>query len=607
MALTISADSLSLSEGGSLAFSVAVTTGDEEALHKPLSWVLLDAHGNVASHGDFECASGEVPPAEPGETSRGFAIAVFADSLFEGAEGYTVQIRSGGTSGDPLSGAVEASAGFTVEDGDAAPTYGICDAGPVVEGGELVFAVYADVASADEQTVCYRVDGGEERTLVFPAGATVAEIRVPTQDNADRADNPAVVVELLHSSVGTAMGTATGFVDDDEYVSAYSVSDSAVAVEGGKLAFTVTRTGRMDAETVTYGFGDGTATAGIDHARRACSVTFEAGEASKTILVQTFLDNALEPTETVSLVLQSASCGGVIENGTATGTIADLALHETLRRQVEIEAGPCGNVYPETEALRFADGWMAFDGGTDLGSAFRLYQAALGRAPDPIGLGFWTTALETGTLSLPEVAQGFVGSPEFRDRFGVPEHGGFVDLLYRHVLGREADAEGSAFWTAKLDAGAITRAEATLCFSESTELREAMESRFDAGMWAPDTVAVDVVRYFATVLDRLPDAGGLAFWIDARQDGMTLSELADAFTGAAEFDERYGALSNEGFVEQLYRNALDREGEEEGCAHWIVGLDSGGLTRADVVKGFAFSLEMTCKLSPSAEDGLMFV
>jgi hypothetical protein len=604
--LTLHPSTPRLAEGGALAFTVTATPGDEGLLLGPLSWVVLDAHGNVAVHGDFERASGDVPAGIPGQPWRAFTVSAFADRHFEGAEGYTVQIRSGAAAGDPLGGALEAEAGLALEDGDAPPAYVICDAAPVAEGGELVFAVFADVSVAGGQTVWYSVDGGDPQALVIPAGATSAEIRVSTRDDDGRADHPAVAVELLGASVGTASGAATGFVDDDEHVSFYAVSGGGSAVEGGELAFTVTRTGRLDAETVHFSLG-GTASAGIDHALRHGSVRFEAGETAKTVLVRTFLDAACEPGERAVLTLESASAGGVFEGASATGTVADLALTGTLRRQVEVEAGPDGNVYPGTEALWFADGWLAFDGGTDLGSAFRLYQAALGRAPDAIGLGFWTAALDTGRASLSEVAHGFVASPEFQERFGVPEHGGFVDLLYRHVLGREADAEGSAFWTGKLEAGALARADVLVCFSESAELKEGTASHFACGVWAPDPAAVDAMRFYGAVFDRLPDAEGLSFWIGARQDGVELARMAEAFTGSAESGVRYGALSDEGFVEQLYLNALDRAGDAEGVAHWVERLDSGELSRAEVVEGFAFSLEMTRKLTPYAEDGCAFV
>ena len=259
------------------------------------------------------------------------------------------------------------------------------------------------------------------------------------------------------------------------------------------------------------------------------------------------------------------------------------------------------------EVLRFADGWLALDGRTDLGSALRLYRAALGRDPDPIGLGFWTGALDTGTATPVEAARSFVASPEFQARYGATDNAGFVDLLYRNVLGRAADAEGSAYWKGSLDAGAITRAEAVLGFSDSAELVAATAGRFSGGVWAPDTVAVDVLRFYEAVLDRLPDAGGLLHWINVRGQGLTLPQMADAFIASAEFESRYGALSNRGFVERLYPNALDRPGDGQGVAYWTGALDAGAASRAEVVAAFAFSDEMTAKLTPLAADGVLFV
>jgi glucose/arabinose dehydrogenase len=259
------------------------------------------------------------------------------------------------------------------------------------------------------------------------------------------------------------------------------------------------------------------------------------------------------------------------------------------------------------ETLRFADGWLALDDRSTLGSALRLYRAALGREPDPIGLGFWTGALDAGTLTPREAAQGFVASPEFQARYGAPDNAGFVDLLYRNVLGRAADATGMAHWTGALDAGAATREDVVLGFSESAELISTTAGRFSGGVWAPDPVAVDVMRYYETVLDRAPDAGGLAHWIGVRGQGLTLPRMADSFTRSAEFEARYGALSNQGFVERLYFNALDRTGEGEGIAHWTRALDAGAVSRAEAVAGFAFSDEMTGKLTPLAADGAAFV
>ncbi len=126
------------------------------------------------------------------------------------------------------------------------------------------------------------------------------------------------------------------------------------------------------------------------------------------------------------------------------------------------------------------------------------------------------------------------------------------------------------------------------------------------GILGPAPAAVEVMRYYEAVLDRLPDPVGLAHWIGARGQGLTLGQMADAFTGSAEFQARYGTLSNQGFVERFYINALDRAGDAEGIAHWTGVLDAGALSRAGVVMGFAFSNEMTAKLAPSLADGIVF-
>lgn len=98
----------------------------------------------------------------------------------------------------------------------------------------------------------------------------------------------------------------------------------------------------------------------------------------------------------------------------------------------------------------------------------RLYDTVLDRAPDDAGLTFWTNALRAGT-GLDDLAEVFVASPEFRDRYGDVDQNGFVGLLYRNVLDREADAAGQAFWTDALASGRLDRDDVVLAFSESPE------------------------------------------------------------------------------------------------------------------------------------------
>lgn len=99
--------------------------------------------------------------------------------------------------------------------------------------------------------------------------------------------------------------------------------------------------------------------------------------------------------------------------------------------------------------------------------AFRLYNAALDRAPDQGGLIFQTQALKSGH-SLTDLAGNFMASPEFQARFSVADNSSFVTLLYANVLDRAPDAGGLAYHIDRLAHGA-TRADILVGFSESPE------------------------------------------------------------------------------------------------------------------------------------------
>ena len=95
-------------------------------------------------------------------------------------------------------------------------------------------------------------------------------------------------------------------------------------------------------------------------------------------------------------------------------------------------------------------------------------QSAFNRSPDQAGIGLWMSAMDDG-MSLKTVAQAFVGSAEFAQRYGsAPTDAEFVNLLYNNVLHRAPEPAGNTFWLGHLAAG-LSRADALLAFSESAE------------------------------------------------------------------------------------------------------------------------------------------
>ena len=306
--------------------------------------------------------------------------------------------------------------------------------------------------------------------------------------------------------------------------------------------------------------------------------------------------------------------GGRGDDYASGGAGTDTFLTGALRKQVQVDAGgwtanlsgPEGRdkLY-DFERVAFADGTLHLDPAGAAGQVWRLYGAALGRPAETTGLSAWVGALDAGAASLAAAANGFVGSAEFALRYGALDDAGFATRLYLNVLGRAPDAAGLEHWTSKL-AGGTSRAEILLGFSESAEFRDKTHSATANKLWTVDPEAMDVLRCYMAILDRAPDAGGLASWIAVRENGLTNAGMVDAFIGSAEFQTRFGALSDADFVARMYLAALDRPADAAGHAAWTATLDSGAIARRDVVQGFAYSDEMTQKLLPLVTDGIAF-
>lgn len=130
------------------------------------------------------------------------------------------------------------------------------------------------------------------------------------------------------------------------------------------------------------------------------------------------------------------------------------------------------------ERLSFGDGTLRFDVSPDQLAVARIYQAVMGRAPDSGGLDYWAAQRGSG-VSTAQMAQGFMGAPEFAALYGSPGNSAFVELLYHNALGRAADPAGSAYWVGALGAG-TARAEVIAGFADSAELVGIVSAR-DAG------------------------------------------------------------------------------------------------------------------------------
>jgi V8-like Glu-specific endopeptidase len=111
------------------------------------------------------------------------------------------------------------------------------------------------------------------------------------------------------------------------------------------------------------------------------------------------------------------------------------------------------------------------------------------------------------------------------------------------------------------------------------------------GRFDPTGDAEEVARLYGAALGRSADLPGLNSWtglIDSHT--LQLSNVAMSFIDSTEFQDQYGSLSSQNFVEQLYHNALGRVGDAAGVAYWT-GLLNAGVSKGSVLLGFSDSFE----------------
>lgn len=121
----------------------------------------------------------------------------------------------------------------------------------------------------------------------------------------------------------------------------------------------------------------------------------------------------------------------------------------------------------DVEYLRFSDqtlplSWItntANLGVDDILSIVDLYTAGLDRAPDAVGLAYWSSQLADGR-NLADISKSFFATLEPTAMYGASlstKH--FVEKAYANALGRVPDAAGGAYWINEIETGNVGRSD----------------------------------------------------------------------------------------------------------------------------------------------------
>ena len=200
-------------------------------------------------------------------------------------------------------------------------------------GTARVLVTQSDI-SAQTVTVDYATSNGTATagadytaasgTLTFSPGQTTKFIDVSiTNDDLNESDETFTVTISNAVNATIADATATGTILNDDAVPSLVVNDVIVNEDAGTATFTVTQSAVLgQTVTVDYATSNGTATAGADYTAASGTLTFNAGDTTKTFNVTITNDTSDEVDETYTVSI-SNPINATIANATATGTITD--------------------------------------------------------------------------------------------------------------------------------------------------------------------------------------------------------------------------------------------------------------------------------------------
>ena len=101
-----------------------------------------------------------------------------------------------------------------------------------------------------------------------------------------------------------------------------------------------------------------------------------------------------------------------------------------------------------------------------------------------------------------------------------------------------------------------------------------------------------VTQLYTNLLGRNPDTGGLNTYVNALNSGaVTRKNLVTGFANSSEFTNAAASLSNTAFVNRLYIGVLGRTPDTGGITSWVKALNARSVNKAQVTQAFLSSAE----------------
>jgi hypothetical protein len=123
-----------------------------------------------------------------------------------------------------------------------------------------------------------------------------------------------------------------------------------------------------------------------------------------------------------------------------------------------------------------------------------------------------------------------------------------------------------------------------------------------------DQTAGSGYMLYKAAFNRTPDVGGLGYWINQMDKGMSYGDVAKNFVTSSEFQTAFGGSNPtvNTLVTKLYNNVLARTPDAGGLAFWQNKLSNEGWSTADVLGFFSTSGENVTNVTPLIANGIAY-
>ena len=144
-----------------------------------------------------------------------------------------------------------------------------------------------------------------------------------------------------------------------------------------------------------------------------------------------------------------------------------------------------------------------------------------------------------------------------------------------------------------------------LAFSESKEHIADTMAPVNAGLWDGVAAFQTAEFMYQATFGRIPDRGGLIYWAQQAQGGLSEHDMAIQFAASTEFQNDVAGKTHQQIVDWLYQTALHRAPDAQGEASWTAYLDQGH-SASELMFQFEQSAELRNNLISHVDHGVWF-